>query len=244
MPSQSPTSSLGFDRKRGNGQVRRRIQADGVNWSRFPRRSEAQNGQRERATTITPNRGEERKSFTPRLRPAMRRPVPMSPDGERDIAEGEEDELRDRREQEEREELVRARENEKKESDQIEQEAALNDGEVTARRQGTMAWHSYAALFGIACFKDVLDFTILFALPIIAAPLTLCLLILMFLLSIFPRRKYKISLAEVISRDMTIFSLVFIIEGVLFPLNVLPFMVVAPLGMYVADKAFLKLKKR
>lgn len=154
------------------------------------------------------------------------------------------DRLASEQETEERQAAFReqqARLQEAQRRERMAQEEAEMDsitGEIKASSE-SVKFSSYAGLFLIAVFKDALDCTILLAFPGLATVTALCASMLIALLLFFPKRRYKIAAKpSLIVRDFSILLNVFLVEGFVFPLNILPFMILAPLGIYLLDKKF------
>ncbi len=98
---------------------------------------------------------------------------------------------------------------------------------------------SYSAPLVVALLKDLLDFTMILALPGIGTILSICFIIAIFLLLFFPKRKYKIALnAHLALLDAFILMGLTPLEGLFFPFNLLPFTVGAVAMIYMADKKF------
>ncbi len=111
-------------------------------------------------------------------------------------------------------------------------------GEVKTKNE-SVKLSSYAGPFLVAIFKDTLDFTIVLALPGPATVLALCAEILIFLLLFFPKRRYKLATnTKLVGWDFSILSTIFGIEGLAFPLNILPFMTGGVAAIYLLDAAF------
>lgn len=98
---------------------------------------------------------------------------------------------------------------------------------------------SYAGPLMVACFKDLLDFTVFLAFPGIGTVFGVCCTVLIFLLLFFPKRRYKLAgnirLAII---DAFILLGLIPIEGVLFPFNLLPFTIAAVGMIYTVDRKF------
>lgn len=125
-----------------------------------------------------------------------------------------------------------------------EMEEEMGSGsEDMKRKTESVKLSSYSAPLMVAVFKDFIDFTIVLALPGPATVLALCASILIALLLLFPKRRYKISTnASLIIKDFSILSATFLIEGLAFPLNILPFMTGGVVAIYFLDYAFVKVR--
>ena len=138
-----------------------------------------------------------------------------------------------------REQQARLQEAQRRER-MIQEEAEMDSitGDVRVRNE-SVKFSSYAGLFLVAVFKDALDCTIVLAFPGLATVTALCSSILIALLLFFPKRRYKIvANPSLLVRDFSILLSVFLVEGFVFPLNILPCMILAPLGIYLSDKKF------
>ena len=148
------------------------------------------------------------------------------------------------RETEEKQAAFRERQQRLQEAQRTErmtqEEAEMDSVTGEVRMSGeSVKLSSYAGPFLVAVFKDVLDFTIVLAFPGPATVITFCVLALIALLLFFPKRHYKFAAKTgLIVRDFSIFSITFLIEGLSFPLNILPFTVAAVGMIYLSDKKF------
>lgn len=121
---------------------------------------------------------------------------------------------------------------------EAEEEFGSAEGSLTMQNE-QVRLSSYAAPLVVACFADVLDYTIILALPGIKTVLSFCLTTLIFLLLFFPKRRYKISSnARLAIIDAFILLGLIPLEGLLFPFNLLPFTVAAVGMIYTTDKKF------
>lgn len=131
---------------------------------------------------------------------------------------------------------------EEAEISEMEEEMGSGSGDMK-RKTESVKLSSYSAPLIVAVFKDFIDFTIVLALPGPATVLALCASILIALLLLFPKRRYKISTnASLIIKDFSILSTAFLIEGLAFPLNILPFMTGGVVAIYFLDYAFVKVR--
>lgn len=130
----------------------------------------------------------------------------------------------------------------------LQEEAELSEREVEEDVSGTGDFRtkaesvkltSYSAVLMVACFKDLMDYTIVFALPGISTVVSLCANTLILLLLFFPKRRYRIaSNARLVIIDAFILLGLVPLEGLMFPFNLLPF-TIAGVGMiYLTDKKF------
>lgn len=127
----------------------------------------------------------------------------------------------------------------------VQEEAAISEMEdnefrsVSSSRLEKVSIFSYSAPLIVACFKDLLDFTIVMALPVIAPVISLCANTLIVLLLFFPKHRYRIaSNARLIIIDAFILLGLIPLEGIAFPFNLLPFTVAAVGMIYAVDKKF------
>lgn len=121
---------------------------------------------------------------------------------------------------------------------EAEEEFGSAEGSLTMQNE-QVRLSSYAAPLMVACFADILDYTIVLALPGIKTVLSFCLTTLIFLLLFFPKRRYKISSnARLAIIDAFILLGLIPLEGLLFPFNLLPFTVAAVGMIYMTDKKF------
>ncbi|QQS15314.1 MAG: hypothetical protein IPK84_03015 [Candidatus Moraniibacteriota bacterium] len=127
----------------------------------------------------------------------------------------------------------------------VQEEAAVSESEdnepesASLNRLERVSIFSYSASLIVACFKDLLDFTIVMALPVIAPVISLCANALIVLLLFFPKHRYRIaSNARLIIIDAFILLGLIPLEGLAFPFNLLPFTVAAVGMIYVVDKKF------
>lgn len=119
-----------------------------------------------------------------------------------------------------------------------EQEMAGGTGELKVKRESVSIF-SYSGALMVACFKDLMDFTIVLALPILGVLVSFCCTVLIFLLLFFPKRRYKIaSNMRLAIIDACILLGLIPIEGIAFPFNLLPFTVAAVGMIYILDKKF------
>lgn len=118
------------------------------------------------------------------------------------------------------------------------EEDASGTGNFTTKTE-PVKLSSYSALFMVACFKDLMDYTVVFALPGISTVVSFCANTLILLLLFFPKRRYKItSNARLAIIDAFILIGLVPLEGLMFPFNLLPF-TIAGVGMiYMTDKKF------
>lgn len=122
---------------------------------------------------------------------------------------------------------------------EAEEEQGLGTGELDAGGAERVSVFSYAGPFVVACFKDLLDFTVILALPGLGTIIGVCLDILIFLLLIFPKQRYRLMMnARLIIIDAFILMGLVPLEGLAFPLNLLPFTVAAVGMIYMFDKKF------
>lgn len=130
----------------------------------------------------------------------------------------------------------------------IQEEAELSERELEEGESGTgnfttktesVKLTSYSAVLVVACFKDLMDYTIVLALPGIGTILSGCCTVLIFLLLFFPKRRYKIaSNARLAILDAFILIGLVPLEGLMFPFNLLPFTIAAVGMIYMTDKKF------
>lgn len=127
----------------------------------------------------------------------------------------------------------------------VQEEAAVSESEgdepesVALSRLERVSIFSYSAPLIVACFKDLLDFTIVLALPIVAPLVSFCIDSLIILLLFFPKHRYKIAAnARLIIIDAFILLGLIPLEGLAFPFNLLPFTMAAVGMIYVVDKKF------
>lgn len=118
------------------------------------------------------------------------------------------------------------------------EEDAGGTGNFTTKTE-SVKLSSYSALLMVACFKDLMDYTVVFALPGISTVVSFCANTLILLLLFFPKRRYKIaSNARLAIIDAFILIGLVPLEGLMFPFNLLPF-TIAGVGMiYMTDKKF------
>lgn len=127
----------------------------------------------------------------------------------------------------------------------VQEETALSEteesvsGNLDVGHVERVSVFSYSAPLIVACFKDLIDFTIVLAFPGIAAVVSFCANTLILLFLFFPKRRYRIaSNARLIIIDACILLGLIPLEGLAFPFNLLPF-TVAGVGMiYMVDKKF------
>ncbi len=130
----------------------------------------------------------------------------------------------------------------------IQEEVELSERELEEDESGTgnfttktesVKLTSYSAVLVVACFKDLMDYTIVFALPGISTIVSLCANTLILLLLFFPKRRYKIaSNARLAILDAFILIGLVPLEGLMFPFNLLPFTIAAVGMIYMTDKKF------
>lgn len=119
-----------------------------------------------------------------------------------------------------------------------EREASGGVGELKVNHE-TVSILSYSGALMVACFKDLMDFTIVLALPVIGTLVSFCCTILIFLLLFFPKRRYKIaSNMRLAIIDAFILLGLIPLEGLLFPFNLLPFTIAAVGMIYMVDRKF------
>ena len=122
------------------------------------------------------------------------------------------------------------------------EDAASSEEELGVENTGRaerVSIFSYSAPLIVACFKDLLDFSIVLALPGIGTVISFCLNTLFFLLLIFPKRRYRLMTnMRLAIIDAFILLGLLPLEGIAFPFNVLPFTVAAVGMIYLFDKKF------
>ena len=100
---------------------------------------------------------------------------------------------------------------------------------------------SYAPLLLVATFKDIMDYTMVLAIPGIGTLISICVTLLLFLLLFFPKKRYRIAgnmrLAII---DALILLGLIPVEGLTFPFNLLPFTILAVLAIHNFDKKFVR----
>ncbi len=100
---------------------------------------------------------------------------------------------------------------------------------------------SYSAMLVAACFKDILDFSFILAIPGIGTVITLCFDILIFFFLIFPKRRYRLMTnTKLVVMDTFILLGLIPIEGLAFPFNLFPFTIAAVYMIYLSDKKFVE----
>ena len=118
------------------------------------------------------------------------------------------------------------------------EEDAGGTGNFTTKTE-SVKLSSYSALLMVACFKDLMDYTVVFALPGISTVVSFCANTLILLLLFFPKRRYKIaSNARLAIIDAFILIGLVPLEGLMFPFNLLPFTIGAVGIIYMTDKKF------
>ena len=122
------------------------------------------------------------------------------------------------------------------------EDAASSEEELGVENTGRaerVSIFSYSAPLIVACFKDLLDFSIVLALPGIGTVISFCLNTLIFLLLIFPKRRYRLMTnMRLAIIDAFILLGLLPLEGIAFPFNVIPFTVAAVGMIYLFDKKF------
>lgn len=126
------------------------------------------------------------------------------------------------------------------EENELSEAENMESGEANLETKSeTVKLSSYAGPLLVACFADLMDYTIVLALPGIKTVLSFCLTTLIFLLLFFPKRRYKISgNARLILIDAFILIGLIPLEGLMFPFNLLPFTIAAVGMIYSVDKKF------
>lgn len=130
----------------------------------------------------------------------------------------------------------------------LQEEAEISESEEREQEEGTgnftapreeVTISSYAGPLVVACFKDLMDFTIFLALPGIGTVLGACCTFLIFLLLFFPKRRYKLAgnMRLAIIDAFILLGLV-PLEGIMFPFNLLPFTIAAVGMIYTIDRKF------
>jgi hypothetical protein len=127
---------------------------------------------------------------------------------------------------------------EEAEISEMEEEMGSGSGDMK-RKTESVKLSSYSAPLIVAVFKDLMDYTVVLALPGIGTVLSFCANTLILLLLFFPKRRYKIaSNARIAIIDAFILIGLVPLEGLMFPFNLLPFTIAAVGMIYSVDKKF------
>jgi hypothetical protein len=130
---------------------------------------------------------------------------------------------------------------EEAENSEMEEASESGIGALNTRNAERVSIFSYSGPLVVACFKDLLDFSVVLALPGIGTILSFCLNTLIFLLLIFPKRRYRLATNMRLALiDAFILMGLVPLEGIAFPFNLLPFTIAAVGMIYVFDKKFVE----
>ena len=149
-----------------------------------------------------------------------------------------------KRETEEKQAAFRERQQRLQEAQRTErmtqEEAEMDSVTGDVRMSGeSVKLSSYAGPLLVAIFKDILDFSVILAFPGVGTVISLCLDTLIFLLLIFPKRRYRLMTnMRLVVIDAFILLGLIPLEGIAFPFNILPFTVAAVGMIYRFDKKF------
>lgn len=128
--------------------------------------------------------------------------------------------------------------------DQMDSGEGLETSEFGAGGMERVSIFSYSAPLIAALFKDILDFSFILALPGIGTIMGICFDILIFLLLIFPKQKYRLAMnMRLAIVDALILMGLVPLEGLAFPFNLLPFTMAAVCMIYTFDKKFVAAQK-